>query len=246
MTAVTSPETGANNSDTALTDSTVPNASPCLSWRPTARQFDEDDVAQLLLGEIGDADRRLAALDLEPLVIFRVLQIARIHQSLSVRFWADSARFGDPLSPVRPCRGACRTARARLPRARRARGSQSRASCPPLVISTGTMAMPIAFFEKRRLRAARDDADLLPVLHHRISVARDGAVAHLERREACASARRPSARAAPRRPGNRPSSSPRSSRGPLRAPSSARPCRCRTGAWPPRVAACRAHRGRSA
>src|SRR5262249_10777538 len=38
--------------------------------------FDEDDVAELILREIGDADRRLIAVDANPLVIFGVANIA--------------------------------------------------------------------------------------------------------------------------------------------------------------------------
>src|SRR6185437_109731 len=44
-------------------------------------QFDEDDVTELALREVGDADRRLIAVDANPLVVFRVANVA--HQLLS-------------------------------------------------------------------------------------------------------------------------------------------------------------------
>src|SRR6185295_15052012 len=39
---------------------------------------------------------------------------------------------------------------------------------------------PDRLLEKRRLRTARDDADAVPIFHHRMSVARDAAIEHLE------------------------------------------------------------------
>ena len=68
---------GANNSDTAFTDSIEPNGSPALIVRPTSGQLDEDDVAELLLREVGDADFRGVPGDADPLVVFRVLQVRR-------------------------------------------------------------------------------------------------------------------------------------------------------------------------
>ena len=67
--------TGANSSDTAFTDSMVPNTRPGGHRRANVRQFDIDDVAELLLGEVGDADRAGVAFDANPLVLFRVLEI---------------------------------------------------------------------------------------------------------------------------------------------------------------------------
>ena len=80
LTAVTVPESGANSSDTAFTDSMVPNAWPLVSVGADLGQLDVDDVAQLLLGEVGDADGALVALHLHPLVVVRVLQRRRIHR----------------------------------------------------------------------------------------------------------------------------------------------------------------------
>src|SRR5690606_33707980 len=46
------------------------------------RKLDEDDVAELFLCVFGDSDRGDAAIDLEPLVVFR--EIAFAHGSLSL------------------------------------------------------------------------------------------------------------------------------------------------------------------
>ena len=49
---------------------------------PDRGQLDEDDVAELVLGEIGDADEGFAALDLDPLVFLGVAEVVRIHRGL--------------------------------------------------------------------------------------------------------------------------------------------------------------------
>jgi hypothetical protein len=46
------------------------------------RQLDEDDVAELVLGEIGDADDAFVALDLDPLVFLGVTEFVRVHGCL--------------------------------------------------------------------------------------------------------------------------------------------------------------------
>jgi hypothetical protein len=52
-----------------------------LLQRPTdLRQLEVDDVAQLFLRILGDADARVGAVEANPLVVFRVLQIRWIHQ----------------------------------------------------------------------------------------------------------------------------------------------------------------------
>ena len=71
----TSPETGANRSLTALTDSTTPNVANCSRLLPAVGKLDEDDVTELVRGVLGDADRRLVAVDADPLVVLRVAQI---------------------------------------------------------------------------------------------------------------------------------------------------------------------------
>jgi hypothetical protein len=45
---------------------------------PGLGQLDEDDVAELLLGELGDADLGDLAADADPLVVLRVFQVGRI------------------------------------------------------------------------------------------------------------------------------------------------------------------------
>ena len=78
FTSTTSPDTGAYSSDTALTDSIVPNDCPASSVVPDVRQLDVDDVAELLLRVVGDADLAAIAGQLDPLVVFRVLEAGRI------------------------------------------------------------------------------------------------------------------------------------------------------------------------
>ena len=56
FTSTTSPLIGANSSETAFTDSIDPNDSPAVDLAPGVGQFDEDDVAELILREVGDAD----------------------------------------------------------------------------------------------------------------------------------------------------------------------------------------------
>jgi hypothetical protein len=46
------------------------------------RELDVDDVAELVLGEIGDADDGLVALDLDPFVVLGVAEIVGIHDCL--------------------------------------------------------------------------------------------------------------------------------------------------------------------
>jgi hypothetical protein len=43
-----------------------------------------DDIAQLLLGKLGNPDQGLVALDLDPLVVFRVKKILGIHGAASL------------------------------------------------------------------------------------------------------------------------------------------------------------------
>ena len=77
--------TGANSSDTAFTDSMVPNTCPAVIVDADVRQLDVDDVAELLLREVGDADRAGVAVDANPLVFFRVLEIGWIAMGLGSR-----------------------------------------------------------------------------------------------------------------------------------------------------------------
>ena len=83
LTSTTSPETGEYSSDTALTDSIVPNDCPCFSFAPTSGQLDVDDVAELLLRVVGDADLAAVAGQVDPLVIFRVFEAGRIRHRCS-------------------------------------------------------------------------------------------------------------------------------------------------------------------
>ena len=62
----------------------VPNVCAGGQLGADFRQIDVDDVAELLLGEVGDADGAGVAIDAHPLVVFRVLQIGRIHAFLSI------------------------------------------------------------------------------------------------------------------------------------------------------------------
>ena len=48
---------------------------------PLIGKFDEDDVAQLRLSELGDADGPSTLLDPQPLVLFRVMPVLWIHLS---------------------------------------------------------------------------------------------------------------------------------------------------------------------
>ena len=74
--------TGANSSETAFTDSIVPNTCPAVIVDADVGQLDVDDVAELLLREVGDADRAGVAVDANPLVLFRVLEIGWVaHRS---------------------------------------------------------------------------------------------------------------------------------------------------------------------
>ena len=63
LTATTSPETGANTSLAALTLSTTAAGSPCFSVLPDRRRLGKDDVAELLLRVVADADDAFGALD---------------------------------------------------------------------------------------------------------------------------------------------------------------------------------------
>src|SRR5262249_39713006 len=50
---------------------------------PHRRQLDEDDVTERVLGEVGDADHPVVALETQPLVVLRVTEIVRkLHRSV--------------------------------------------------------------------------------------------------------------------------------------------------------------------
>ena len=55
--------------------------SPFFSLRAGFRQFDEDEIAELLLRVVGDADGRDAALDADPFMVFG--EIGRCHEDSS-------------------------------------------------------------------------------------------------------------------------------------------------------------------
>lgn len=66
---------GRNASLTVFTASIEPNTSPAARVSAYGRHVYEDDVAQLALCEVGDADYGRVALDAAPLVVVRVFQI---------------------------------------------------------------------------------------------------------------------------------------------------------------------------
>ena len=135
--------------------------------------------------------------------------------------------------------------RRRRARLRGGRGCRRRTRSAGCARSAGRYAMPIAFFRNGVCVPLVTTPGLLAVEIHVVAVARDAAVDHLEADEL---PRRALGLLLAQHVGadeRRPSSSRRSSRDPPRAPSSFRRCRCRTGAWPPRGAACRARRGRT-
>ena len=67
----------------------LPKTSPCLDLPADFRQLDEDHVAELLLREVGNPDRRLAALEAHPFVVFRVLQLGGYMLVLVACSYAD-------------------------------------------------------------------------------------------------------------------------------------------------------------
>ena len=71
------------SSETALTDSTVPNSSSALYDVPDLGQLEVDDLAQLLLRVVGDADRADLSVDPDPLVAAGVVQVFGIHAGTS-------------------------------------------------------------------------------------------------------------------------------------------------------------------
>ena len=62
-------------SDTDLVDSTSLIAPPASTVAPDLGQLDEHDVAERVLGVVGDADPHLAVLDADPLVVGGVPQV---------------------------------------------------------------------------------------------------------------------------------------------------------------------------
>ena len=62
LTATTSPDTGENSSDTALTDSMLPNTSPCWTCRPTSGSSTNTTSPSWRWAKSVMPDRRLAAL----------------------------------------------------------------------------------------------------------------------------------------------------------------------------------------
>ena len=73
FTSSTSPESGAIRSETALTDSTSPYDSSFATVEPCVGRLVVDELAERVLREPGDAERRLVALDPRPVVLGVVL-----------------------------------------------------------------------------------------------------------------------------------------------------------------------------
>src|SRR5664280_97259 len=100
------------------------------------RQLDEDDVAELVGGMLGDPDRCDVALHADPLVLFRVVQIRRDHRRGNLRADAVAAArtWRRPLPRMAAGRVIgpwSRTGAGPPPRRPVPRGSPRRASYPP-------------------------------------------------------------------------------------------------------------------
>ena len=138
LVATTSPETGANRSLTALTDSTTPNVANCSSVRPASGSSTKTMSPSWLGGVLGDADGRLVAVDADPLVVLGVAQIRGDHRRRYLlgrararavgRRRSGSGRGPGPGRSLSALRG--RTAGRRPRRALAARESPRRLSYP--------------------------------------------------------------------------------------------------------------------
>ena len=149
LTSTTSPDTGAYSSDTALTDSIVPNDCPCFSVAPDLGQLDVDDVAELLLRVVGDADLAAVAGELDPLVVFRVFEAGRIRIAIHLLGPANAfGRFVERHRDDARARAAAADVDVEFGAGRRVLDRQVRHAD--------------RFLQERRLRAARDDAGLSP------------------------------------------------------------------------------------
>ena len=69
FTSSTSPESGAITSETAFTDSTSPYEASFVVCEPCVRRLEVDELAERVLGEPGDAEHGLVALDARPVVL---------------------------------------------------------------------------------------------------------------------------------------------------------------------------------
>ena len=77
LTSTTTPESGAIRSETAFTDSTSPYEDALRDLGALLGRLEVDELAERVLREPGDAERRLVALDARPVVLGVVLQLVR-------------------------------------------------------------------------------------------------------------------------------------------------------------------------
>src|SRR5262249_56648110 len=96
-----------------------------LQPRAHFRKLHVDDVAELLLRVVGNADLALVAVELDPLVVFRVLQVRRVrsHQLLPP---GPNGPASAGFERSRPTSVSYRTATARRARACGGRGCRRR------------------------------------------------------------------------------------------------------------------------
>src|SRR6185369_9858326 len=159
-----------------------PERLACRHMTSGIGQLDEDDVAELILGEIGDADFGNLAVEPNPLVVLRVFAICGIRHAHSK--WGrgsfkqdihDVSSSNDPRPHYTFVKGQRHDLRLRDATAN-----------VDLNLASGcgkgrrNVGHADGLLEKRRLCTARDLAHSIALMQHRVSPPRDSALEHLE------------------------------------------------------------------